>query len=227
MMQRIPFEKGKSLMLKENNQRLRYLNDDEIQRLLAECPDYLYRIVMCALHTGMRRGEILSLKWDQVRNGFVYLRETKTKESRQIPINEQLSSVLKAIRRKKRPRSDNVFTYDGTRVPYLKNEYKPTKQARGVNRRVGNIKKSFKAALKRAGIEDFWFHDLRHTFASQVIMRGGTLKDVQELLGHKTMTMTLRYAHLSQEHKRNAVNLLNGLGTGKTAETENAKVISI
>ncbi|UCD31630.1 MAG: tyrosine-type recombinase/integrase [Desulfobacterales bacterium] len=61
------------------------------------------------------------------------------------------------------------------------------------------------------GIEDFRFHDLRHTFVSQLLMRGGTLKDVQELLGHKTMTMALRYAHLTQEHKKKAVNLLNGL----------------
>ena len=68
------------------------------------------------------------------------------------------------------------------------------------------------------GYQNFRFHDLRHTFASQVIMRGGTLKDVQELLGHKTMTMTLRYAHLSQEHKRKAVNLLNGLTTCKKVE---------
>ena len=68
-----------------------------------------------------------------------------------------------------------------------------------------------KAAVARAGLQDFRFHDLRHTFASQVIMRGGSLKDVQELLGHKTMTMTLRYSHLSSDHKRNAVNLLNGL----------------
>jgi integrase len=73
------------------------------------------------------------------------------------------------------------------------------------------IKKGFNAAVDRAGIQDFRFHDLRHTFASQVIMRGGSLKGVQELLGHKTMSMTLRYSHLSQEHKRNAVNLLNGL----------------
>jgi integrase len=69
----------------------------------------------------------------------------------------------------------------------------------------------FKEALKRAVIEDFRFHDLRHTFASHMLMRGAGLKDVQEILGHKTMTMTLRYAHLSGEHKRRAVNLLSGL----------------
>jgi len=75
------------------------------------------------------------------------------------------------------------------------------------------VKTAFKRALKNAGIYDFRFHDLRHTFASQVVMKGGTLKDVQELLGHKTMT--LRYAHLTQEHKRKAVNLLNGLTARK------------
>ncbi len=78
---------------------------------------------------------------------------------------------------------------------------------------VKNIKKAFKTALKNSGITDFRFHDLRHTFASQVIIRGGDLKDVQELLGHKSMSMTLRYSHLSQEHKKKAVNLLNGLTT--------------
>jgi integrase len=78
-------------------------------------------------------------------------------------------------------------------------------------RNIGSVKTAFNAAVRRAGIEDFRFHDLRHTFASHMIMKGGTLKEVQEILGHKTMTMTLRYAHLSQEHKKKAVNLLNGL----------------
>jgi integrase len=87
--------------------------------------------------------------------------------------------------------SEYVFTYKGKKVK--------------------NIKKAFKTAMKNAGITDFRFHDLRHTFASQVIMRGGDLKDVQELLGHKSMSMTLRYSHLSQDHKKRAVNLLNGL----------------
>ncbi len=86
-----------------------------------------------------------------------------------------------------------MFTYDG----------KPFK---GIN-------SAFKTALREAEIQDFKFHDLRHMFASQVLLKGGSLKDVQELLGHKTMTMTLRYAHLTQEHKRKAVNLLNGLTT--------------
>jgi len=74
-------------------------------------------------------------------------------------------------------------------------------------------------AIKNAEIEDFRFHDLRHTFASQFITKGGDLKDVQELLGYKTMTMTLRYSYLSQHHKKKAVNLLNGL-TAKSSESK-------
>ena len=72
-------------------------------------------------------------------------------------------------------------------------------------------KHSFETAVKKAGIEHCRFHDLRHTFASHLLMNGASLKDVQELLGHKTIEMTLRYGHLSQPHKMKAVNLLNGL----------------
>ena len=66
-------------------------------------------------------------------------------------------------------------------------------------------------ALKSFTGDDFRFHDCRHCFASHFVMRGGSLKDLQEILGHKSLTMTMRYAHLSQEHKKKAVNLLNGL----------------
>lgn len=72
--------------------------------------------------------------------------------------------------------------------------------------------KAFHAAIRRAGIDDFRFHDLRHTFASQVLLRGGSLKDIQELLGHKDIRTTMRYAHLTQQSKIDAVNLLNGIG---------------
>ena len=76
-------------------------------------------------------------------------------------------------------------------------------------KRIKEVKTSFNTALRDAEIEDFHFHDLRHTFASQLLLKGGSLKDVQELLGHKDIKMTMRYAHLTQEHKRKAVNPLN------------------
>ena len=78
-------------------------------------------------------------------------------------------------------------------------------------RAITKVDRAFHGALRRSGIEGFTFHDLRHTFASHLIMRGASLKEVQELLGHKTVTMTLRYAHLAEENKKKAVGLLNGL----------------
>jgi integrase len=214
MIEQNPFDKGKSLILKENNQRLRFLNEDEILKLLDACPDYLRNIVECALNTGMRKGEMLSLKWNQIRNGFIYLDKTKTMEPRQIPVNDTLKVLFKSVRKEHGFKSKCVFLYDGQIIETKTgNVRKPKKNAEA--KPVTEIKRSFSSALKRAGIVDFRFHDLRHTFASQLIMKGGTLKDVQELLGHKTMTMTLRYAHLTQEHKRKAVNLLNGLTAPK------------
>ena len=194
LVERSPFEKGKSLNFKESNQRIRYLSEDEIGRLLVECPLHLQRIVICAIQTGMRRGEILSLKWNQVRNGFIYLAKTKSKAPRQIPINDELEDLFKEIRKDQHLRSEYVFTYQGERVR--------------------EVKTSFRAACRRAGIENFRFHDLRHTAASHLVMRGVDLKTVQELLGHKTISMTLRYSHLAESHKRDAINRLNGL-TGK------------
>jgi integrase len=219
MIEQSPFSKGKSLLLKENNTRIRFLKEDEIIKLLNSSPKYLRNIIECALNTGMRRGEILSLKWDQIRNGFIYLKETKTKEPRQIPINNTLEALFKNIRKEHGLKSKYVFLYDGQIIETKSGKMRKTKKEL---QPVKNIKKTFKSALKRAGISDFRFHDLRHTFASQLLMKGGSLKDVQELLGHKTMTMTLRYAHLTQEHKRKAVNLLNEL-TARNGHTQNKR----
>ena len=86
-------------------------------------PDYLRDIVECAILTGMRKGEILSMRWDQIRDGFIYLRETKTNEPRQIPINETLDEVLKRIRRKQHLTSDYVFTYLGKSIKDVKTAF--------------------------------------------------------------------------------------------------------
>ena len=133
-------------------------------------------------------GEALGLKWPDIRNGFSYLTETKTDMPRQIPLNETLKRIFSAIPRN--VNSDYVFcSGDG----------KPFK----------DVSRSFNTALKKAGIKDFHFHDLRHTFASWLVMRGASLKEVQELLGHRDIEMTMRYAHLSEDSKKKAMELLD------------------
>jgi len=99
--------------------------------------------------------------------------------------------VIKEIREEQGLRSRYIFTYKRFNIQH--------------------VNRAFKAAVKRAGIEDFKFHDPRHTFASHLTMKGASPKDLQELFGYKTISMTTRYAHLSQEHKKKAVNLLKGL----------------
>ncbi len=211
MIENTPFNRGKPLTLKENNKRFRFLTDEEAGRLIAECPGHLRRIVTCAINTGMRKQEILTLTWPQVRNGFIYLQKTKTNEPREIPINDELDRMFQQIRREQNPGTRMVFTFakgedklKGKEPIHKRQGLEPVPEA------ITDIKNAFSAAVMRAGIRDFKFHDLRHTFASQLVMRGASLKEVQELLGHKNITMTMRYAHLSQESKKKAVNLLNG-----------------
>jgi integrase len=126
------------------------------------------------------------------REGFGgYIKNVEWIEKREVPINEELKELFRAIRKEQELTSEYVFTY--------------------AKRTFSRVGRAFHGALRNAGSEDFRFHDLRHTLASHLVMRGASLKEVQELLGHKTTTMTLRYAHLSQDHKKAAVNLLNGL----------------
>ncbi len=178
--------------LKENNKRLRFLTVEECQRLIECCHKNLKSIVTIALNTGMRRGEILGLKWEQVdlRHGFILLDISKNGERREIPINTTLEYLFKEI-----PHSvESEYVFTG----------KPGKS-------LTDIKKGFHTALRKAGIHDFRFHDLRHTFASQLVMAGIDLTSVKELLGHKDITMTLRYSHLAPGHKRQAVHVLDRL----------------
>jgi integrase len=191
-----PFKKGSRLSYTENNQRHRYLMEADIEKLLNSCSPHLLPIVEIALHTGMRKGEILGLQWDQVRDGFIYLHETKSGKSRQIPLDSRATQVLKDLQVKNKWKSPYVFVGpDGNRLL--------------------DVKKGFAGACRRAGIEDFHFHDLRHTFASHLVMKGANLKAVQRLLGHSDSKMTDRYSHLSPAHLRETVNLMDGLPNGK------------
>ncbi len=179
----------------ENNRRLRYLSLDEGRRLVEAAEMHLKPILIMALNTGMRRGEILKLKWENVdlKHGFILLEEkmVKTSRRREIPINDTLREVLqKQIRRLDVP---YVFFDPETGKPYQ------------------DVKRSFATACRRVGIRDFHFHDLRHTFASQLVMNGVDITAVSKLLGHTTLTMTLRYAHLAPNHLKNAVAVLSRL----------------
>ncbi|MFH0732203.1 MAG: site-specific integrase [Candidatus Omnitrophota bacterium] len=177
-------------LFRENNKRLRYLEKEEIVKLLANSNKHLRSIVVVALNTGMRKGEILGLKWQDVdfRRSIIFLLNTKNGEKREIPINEQVKTAL--IRVRKHPESPYIFCKaDGTHY--------------------GNVRKSFFTAVKKSGIINFRFHDLRHTFASQLVMSGIDLNTVRELMGHKSLQMTLRYSHLSPDHKKRAVDILS------------------
>jgi integrase len=176
-------------LLRERNRRVRYLEEKEIKRLYNACAEHLKPIVIVALNTGMRKEEILSLRWKDLdfRSRIISILDTKNGERREIPMNDIVYKTLLAVR--KIPDSSWVFC--------KKN-----------GERYGNVRKAFEGAKKRAGIVDFRFHDLRHTFASHLVMAGVDLKTVQELLGHKSFEMTLRYAHLSPDHKKTALDVL-------------------
>jgi integrase len=116
---------------------------------------------------------------------------TKNGERREIPINDTLRATLTGLTR----RLD---------IPYV--FYNPI-----TGKPFQDTKNSFNRACKKAKITDFHFHDLRHTFASHLVMEGIDITTVKELLGHKTLTMTLRYAHLAPSHKVGAVDLLDSI----------------
>jgi integrase len=176
-------------LFKENNQRLRYLEKEEITKLLDNCFEHLRPIVIVALHTGMRKGEILNLKWRDVdfKRDIIYLYNTKNGERREVPMNDLVKKTLITVR--KHPNSPYIFCNKKGK-PY------------------GDIKKSFFTACENTGIMNFHFHDLRHTFASHLAMRSVDLNRIRKLLGHKTLQMTFRYAHLSPGYLKQAVDIL-------------------
>ena len=192
---------------KENNRKLRYLDIDECQRLIECCSPHLKPIVIVALNTGMRRGEILSLEWEQVdlRHGYILLDNTKSGEGRQIPINTTLLEMFSNM-----PRG-----YESKYVFANRNGDPLT-----------DVKRSFKTALRKAEIVNATFHTLRHTCASHLVMAGVDLPSVKEILGHKTLAMTMRYAHLAPGHKRNAVKILDSVLSGNCEKYNCDQIVS-
>ncbi len=193
--------------LKENRGRLRYLSVDEAARVLELARKsrsrHLYAAVLLALETGMRRGEILTLRWEDVdfQTGQIWIRESKNGTPRHVPMTASVREVLS-----KHPRHVRTdFLFPGYAGPQFSGGANgPVTDSRLSN----SIREIFANLMQRAGIQDFRFHDLRHTFASHLVMRGVPLHTVGQLLGHRTPAMTMRYAHLSPGHLKDSVGML-------------------
>jgi integrase len=195
-------------LLKENNKRERVLSDDEFKRLLEAAPKHLRPILITAIETGMRRGEIFSLQWDQVdlKKGFITLlaENTKTNEGRRIPISPALHKTLIGLH----PKSGLIFPYHGSEIL--------------------SVKRSFLESCAKAKIEDFRFHDFRHTFVTNMRRKGVQDRVIMAITGHKTMSMLMRYdtvglddlkaaVGVRMEQKENPGTFLEHLGSGADA----------
>ncbi len=177
-------------LFKEPSGRIRYLSLEERRLLLDECEGILKAVVMTALETGMRKGELQTLPWRNVdfERRTIKVEHTKNNEARILPMSNTLKPAL-----------ETLYLQRTGALVFSKDDGKP----------YGNWRKAFEKAAKRAGIADFRFHDLRHTFASYMIMYGKVdIHTLQILMGHKTIQMTMRYSHLSQAHLLEAVNRL-------------------
>jgi site-specific recombinase XerD len=178
----------------ENNRRIRYLLPDEERRLrdaiAQRCPDQ-FAALDVALHTGMRKAEQFSLGWDEVslERRKIYLNMTKNGSSREIPMNKTCFEILSKLHSNRI--NEKVF------------------QASRYKQPLKDPKKWFERSLAEAKITNFRWHDLRHTFISRLVMKGVDLRTVQELAGHKTIAMTVRYAHLAPEHNQAAIEKLD------------------
>lgn len=186
---------------KESRGRVRFLSDDERAHLLKVCKEssnlYLYPVVVLALSTGMRYGEIMGLTWDVVdlNRGRAILHETKNNERRAVAITGHALELLKNMNKVRRIDSNLLFP---------SRENKPHKPQKPID-----LRAPWNAALKKAEIQDFKFHDLRHSAASYLAMNGASLAEIAEVLGHKTLQMVKRYAHLSEGHTARVVESMN------------------
>jgi len=172
MLDENPFNRFKeSIFFEERNDRVRFLEEGEIKKLLDFSPPYLVNLIKGAIFTGLRKGDLFNLKWSDVNleKGFLNYREQKKREKLGFKyLNGDMIDLLMQI-----PKGESDYIFLGP-------DGKPLK----------DIKRSFHTALKKAGIKDFRWHDLRHTSASHLLTRGASMKAVQEHLGHTTIAMT-------------------------------------
>jgi len=182
--------------LKEPRGRVRFLSDDERKQLLDACKahsEQLYTIVVLALSTGARQGELLNLRWKDVdlNRGLIVLEDTKNNDRRGIPLQGHALELIKQMGKVRRLDTDLLF-------PSRKTPSKPL-----------SVQHVWEQAVRKSEIENFRFHDLRHSAASYLAMNGASLAEIADVLGHKTLQMVKRYAHLSEAHTAGVVARMN------------------
>jgi integrase len=181
---------------RENNTRDRVLSREEFDRLMAAAPMHLKPILLTAHHTGMRKGEILNLTWDRVdvKAGVMRLRpeDTKTQEGRLVPMTKELSETLR-----------NVTIYldaAGHRVPYVFTY---------AGKRIGSVRRAFETTCRKAGLANVVFHDLRHTFVTNMRRASVDYFRIMAITGHKTMSVFKRYHTIDHHDLHQAINQLD------------------
>ena len=196
------------LFLKENNARVRFLTPDEETRLRAAIGEHAWALVGLALQTGLRRGEQFGLRWEHVdfAVGIITIPRSKSGQARRVPMNDTARDILRNL--PSRLKNGWVFPNQSGRRPLDAKNF---------------VNRVFLPALAHAGITGFHWHDLRHTFASRLVMAGVDLRTVQELMGHQSYELTLRYSHLAPAHTLEAVQRLcrvdGGAISGATGTT--------
>jgi len=201
-----PFRKIQRLP--ESRGRVRFLSDEERDALLQACQangnPHLYDAVVLALSTGCRKNEILSLRWKDVdlARKQITLLDTKNKEARAVPLTGHALECMQERARIRRIDCDWVFPQAEQPKP-------------------ADIDRDFARARDAAKIEDFRFHDLRHSAASYLAMNGATLPEIAAVLGHKTLAMVKRYAHLSDAHTSGVVERMNAAVFRQQTDTLN------
>jgi integrase len=176
----------------EPDKRVRWITEKVAASLLKQLPPHLAAMAAFSLVTGLRQANVSYLRWDQIdterAHAWIHPDQAKARKAIAVPLN---ADALQLLARQRGQHPEYVFTYQG----------------HPVNR---TSTKAWYAALKRAGIEDFRWHDLRHTWASWHVQRGTSLQELQELGGWATFDMVLRYAHLAAEHLKKAASRLEG-----------------
>lgn len=173
----------------------RFLSNEELTALLSAAKSssspYLYTVVKLALSTGMRKQEILSLKKSQIHLslGRIYLYDTKEQKPRGVFLSSDTIELLRSFIEKNHPFNEYLFPNGSSHIV--------------------SVNYAWKKALVAANISNFRFHDLRHTCASYLAMNGASIQEIKEVLGHKNIQMTMRYAHLSDSHVSNVVQKMN------------------